>query len=128
ETFPLQPRLRGLPPRPPPSLPRTQGIPRMKTPHPLSNYTRCPQSVLAALSTCHLPLSTFLRPAHPFTCQHAIAPIRFTGITRNSLSMKIALLIPALAISALLARAADKVDFAKSIQPILEKRCVECHS
>jgi hypothetical protein len=42
--------------------------------------------------------------------------------------MKIAVVIPTLAISILLARAEDKIDFAKSIQPILEKRCVECHS
>lgn len=41
--------------------------------------------------------------------------------------MKIAVLIPALALSALLARGADKVDFAKSVQPILETRCIECH-
>ena len=42
--------------------------------------------------------------------------------------MKIAVVIPTLAVSILLARAEDKIDFAKSIQPILEKRCVECHS
>jgi hypothetical protein len=42
--------------------------------------------------------------------------------------MKIAVLIPSLALSLLLARADDKVDFAKSIQPILESRCIECHS
>src|SRR5687768_15671473 len=47
-------------------------------------------------------------------------------ITRFS-SMKIAVVIPTLALSVLLARAEDKIDFAKSIQPILEKRCVECH-
>jgi hypothetical protein len=41
--------------------------------------------------------------------------------------MKIAVVIPTLAISILLARAEDKIDFAKSIQPILEKRCIECH-
>lgn len=41
--------------------------------------------------------------------------------------MKIAVLIPSLAVSLLLARADDKVDFAKSIQPVLESRCIECH-
>jgi hypothetical protein len=41
--------------------------------------------------------------------------------------MKIAVFIPTLAISILLARADDKVDFVKSIQPILEKSCIECH-
>lgn len=42
--------------------------------------------------------------------------------------MKKALLVP-IAIFAVLARlqADDKVDFTKSIQPILEKRCIECH-
>src|SRR4051794_8065421 len=42
--------------------------------------------------------------------------------------MKKAVLVP-IAILAVLARvqADDKVDFAKSIQPILEKRCIECH-
>ncbi|HVK59820.1 MAG TPA: c-type cytochrome domain-containing protein [Candidatus Kapabacteria bacterium] len=42
--------------------------------------------------------------------------------------MKIAVLIPTLTLSALLARADDKIDFAKSVQPLLEKRCVECHN
>ena len=41
--------------------------------------------------------------------------------------MKIAVIIPVLAASLQFARADDKVDFAKSIQPILEKRCLECH-
>src|SRR4051794_30365929 len=42
--------------------------------------------------------------------------------------MKNAILIP-VAVLAILAKAHadDKVDFAKSIQPILEKRCIECH-
>ena len=42
--------------------------------------------------------------------------------------MKKAILIPAV-LAALLApvRANDKVDFSKSIQPLLEKRCIECH-
>src|SRR5436190_14049444 len=42
--------------------------------------------------------------------------------------MKNAILIP-VAVLAILANAHadDKVDFAKSIQPILEKRCIECH-
>ena len=42
--------------------------------------------------------------------------------------MKIAVLVPTLAAAVLLARADDKVDFAKNIQPLLEKRCVECHN
>ena len=42
--------------------------------------------------------------------------------------MKIAVLIPTLAVSLVFARAQEKVDFAKSIQPILEMRCVECHN
>jgi hypothetical protein len=44
--------------------------------------------------------------------------------------MKTALIfpiIPVLVATLQLVRADDKVDFAKSIQPILEKRCVECH-
>ena len=41
--------------------------------------------------------------------------------------MKIAVFIPTMAVTLLLARADDKVDFSKSIQPILEKRCIECH-
>ena len=35
--------------------------------------------------------------------------------------------VPILVATAQFVRADDKVDFAKSIQPILEKRCVECH-
>jgi hypothetical protein len=42
--------------------------------------------------------------------------------------MKIAVLIPTLALSVLVGRAQEKVDFSKSIQPLLEKRCVECHN
>src|SRR3954470_8596320 len=39
-----------------------------------------------------------------------------------------ALFIAAVLAAPILAtRADDKVDFAKSIQPILEKRCIECH-
>lgn len=41
--------------------------------------------------------------------------------------MKIAVIIPVLAASLQFARADDKVDFVKSIQPLLEKRCIECH-
>lgn len=42
--------------------------------------------------------------------------------------MKIAVLIPTLAAAVLVTRGDDKIDFAKQIQPILEKRCVECHN
>ena len=42
--------------------------------------------------------------------------------------MKIAVLIPTLAASVMIAQGQEKVDFAKSIQPLLEKRCVECHN
>lgn len=42
--------------------------------------------------------------------------------------MKKAILIPVAALAVFArAQADDKVDFAKSIQPILEKRCIECH-
>jgi hypothetical protein len=41
--------------------------------------------------------------------------------------MKIALIVPILVATAQLVRADDKVDFTKSIRPILEKRCIECH-
>ena len=44
--------------------------------------------------------------------------------------MKIARIVPIVPIlvaTAQFVRADDKVDFAKSIQPILEKRCIECH-
>lgn len=40
--------------------------------------------------------------------------------------MKFAVVIPVLAVSLQLAHAAE-VDFKKSIQPIFEKRCIECH-
>jgi len=42
--------------------------------------------------------------------------------------MKNAILIPAVILAIFSrAHADDKVDFTKSIQPILEKRCIECH-
>src|SRR5678815_5595691 len=42
--------------------------------------------------------------------------------------MKNAILIPVFALAVLTpSRADDKIDFAKSIQPVLEKRCAECH-
>src|SRR5688572_24900518 len=41
--------------------------------------------------------------------------------------MKIVRIIPVLVATLQLVRADDKVDFAKSIQPVLEKRCIECH-
>src|ERR1043165_7032165 len=42
--------------------------------------------------------------------------------------MKNVILIPAFALAVLTPnRADDKIDFAKSVQPILEKRCIECH-
>ena len=44
----------------------------------------------------------------------------------NSKLMKFAVVIPVLAVSLQFAQAAE-VDFKKSIQPILEKRCIECH-
>src|SRR5688572_21097491 len=42
--------------------------------------------------------------------------------------MNRAVIFSTLAISALLTRAEDKIDFAKQVQPILEKRCLECHN
>ena len=42
--------------------------------------------------------------------------------------MKNAILIPVAAFALILqTRADDKIDFTKSIQPVLEKRCLECH-
>src|SRR5262245_26889296 len=88
----------------------------------------------AHLVTCSpdfVPGMTFL----PLWCHDSEAchtpgpPIKVCGHqSQKRLSMKNAILLP-VAVLAIFAqaRADDKVDFTKSIQPILEKRCIECH-